>query len=555
MTKKSVKDYYAVLGVPQNASMEEIRLAYRRQARAYHPDLSGEPHAEERFKEINEAYEVLANAEKRKAYDYFTAGDAPEAKAEPTSTDSAEMPSTVAEPRVAASAQPAAATGQTESASQEDERRGRIYPPTWAILLIVLGGCIIVTVAIGSVLSLRDSGPTGGAESVTVTKLTTFISPPTIPADLTVIQEDGTPLRTVAPTRLNVAGTIFPVTTVLPEQGRWPLPVEQSGLALWMHGTLINYVIGLPYAASTESLLGGLTAGDQITLTLENGTRLAFGSPQPRRVDPGDVSPMAQDKPGLTLMILGTESPSRLVVKARYLPEDTLPAGEQEADGLTVEIRSAHIVEGVTPSEIDSWFFVVEYQITNTTPTDADPTFFDMRLEDGRGQSYGLSNEATRRGEYGELSAPVQAGTTVNGSAGYVIPRDVRSPLVWIFRADATSTDSIRFVTDFEPPAPAPAQPDVELYEAFLDANRDVIVVSGTVYNDGESGLTVSPDGIALTSSVGEGTLVATSPPLPWSVPADDYQDFELQFAAPEGAGSVLLNVLGFAFEIEGIRP
>ncbi|MGC9520928.1 MAG: DUF4352 domain-containing protein, partial [Anaerolineae bacterium] len=388
-----------------------------------------------------------------------------------------------------------------------------------------------------------------------VTKLTTFVSPPTIPADLIAVQEDGTPLRTVAPKSLNVAGTVFPVTTVLPEQGRWPLPAEQSGLALWMHGTLINYVIGLPYAASTESLLGGLSPGDQIALTLENGTRLTFGSPQSKRVDPNDISPMAQDKPGLTLVVLGAESPSRLVVKARYLPEDTLPPGQQQADGLTVEVRRAHIVEGVTPSEANSWFFVVEYQITNTTPTDVDPSFFDMRLEDGRGQSYALSSEATRRGEYGALEASIGAGAVVNGSAGYVIPRDARPPLVWIFRADATSTDSIRFVTDFEPPAPAPAQPDVELYEAFLDANRDVIVVSGTVYNDGESGLSVGPGEIALTSSVGEGDLVASSPTLPWTVPAGDYQDFELQFAAPEGAESVLLNVLGFAFEIEGLGP
>jgi curved DNA-binding protein CbpA len=67
MIQKSVKDYYAILGVLSTASLEEIRLAYRRQARAYHPDLSTDPDAEERFKEINEAYDILANSEKRQA--------------------------------------------------------------------------------------------------------------------------------------------------------------------------------------------------------------------------------------------------------------------------------------------------------------------------------------------------------------------------------------------------------------------------------------------------------------------------------------------------------
>lgn len=63
------KDYYAVLGVDRNASTEEIKKAYRRLARKYHPDVSKEPDAEERFKDINEAQEVLTDPQKRAAYD------------------------------------------------------------------------------------------------------------------------------------------------------------------------------------------------------------------------------------------------------------------------------------------------------------------------------------------------------------------------------------------------------------------------------------------------------------------------------------------------------
>jgi len=67
----SERDYYDVLGVGRNAGDDEIKGAFRKLARQYHPDVSKEVDAEEKFKEINEAYGVLADAEKRARYDRF----------------------------------------------------------------------------------------------------------------------------------------------------------------------------------------------------------------------------------------------------------------------------------------------------------------------------------------------------------------------------------------------------------------------------------------------------------------------------------------------------
>ncbi|GAB4434781.1 MAG: molecular chaperone DnaJ [Chloroflexi bacterium OHK40] len=71
MTTGAKRDYYEVLGVSRGASQDEIKKAFRRLARQYHPDVNKEPDAEARFKEINEAYEVLSDDQKRAVYDRF----------------------------------------------------------------------------------------------------------------------------------------------------------------------------------------------------------------------------------------------------------------------------------------------------------------------------------------------------------------------------------------------------------------------------------------------------------------------------------------------------
>lgn len=65
------QDYYKILGVERNADAADIKKAYRKLARKYHPDVNKAANSEDKFKEVNEAYDVLRDAEKRKAYDQF----------------------------------------------------------------------------------------------------------------------------------------------------------------------------------------------------------------------------------------------------------------------------------------------------------------------------------------------------------------------------------------------------------------------------------------------------------------------------------------------------
>ena len=72
------RDYYGILGVSKDATNEEIKRAYRRLARKYHPDVNPDPEAAEKFKEINAAYEVLSDPQKRQIVDLGGDPNAPE---------------------------------------------------------------------------------------------------------------------------------------------------------------------------------------------------------------------------------------------------------------------------------------------------------------------------------------------------------------------------------------------------------------------------------------------------------------------------------------------
>src|SRR3990172_12328931 len=67
----TTRDYYDILGVPRGASDEDVKRAFRKLAQQWHPDVNTDPGADDRFKEINEAYQVLSDPQRRQAYDVF----------------------------------------------------------------------------------------------------------------------------------------------------------------------------------------------------------------------------------------------------------------------------------------------------------------------------------------------------------------------------------------------------------------------------------------------------------------------------------------------------
>ena len=147
------RDFYEVLGVPRSASQDEIQRAYRKLARTYHPDVNSDPGAEDRFKEISEANDVLSDPETRRRYDAF----GPDFRQVPPDMD----PETWA--RIRAGAGAGAGTGRTGPGGFGPGGFGQGGPD--------LGG-INIEDLLGGLFGGRGFGPIRGADQETELELT-----------------------------------------------------------------------------------------------------------------------------------------------------------------------------------------------------------------------------------------------------------------------------------------------------------------------------------------------------------------------------------------------
>jgi|YNPNPStandDraft_1061719.scaffolds.fasta_scaffold00288_20 hypothetical protein len=263
------------------------------------------------------------------------------------------------------------------------------------------------------------------------------LTPPT-PSAPPVVDVGGTQISLPVPQRLNAGSLSYPIQATTPgATDTWATPEERPGAAIWVHGTVINYVLGLEPTAENQEMLEGLQRGDPLLLDLSNGTRLTFRVRSSQETSRDDPAIFAQAEPGLTLVLL-SEGEQQRVVRA-------------------------------------------EFEAT-TAPT----------------------------------------------------PAPEESP------------------TEVGPVAPA-AVPDVQIDQAFLGENGEVLHIVAVITNRGDEPLTVRESDIEISSSAGPGVLQTTAPLLPWTLSPGQTRDVELQFTRPE-ADTCVVTILGYTFEISGMN-
>jgi hypothetical protein len=437
--------------------------------------------------------------------------------------------------------------------------------PPWLLIGAAVGGSIIVII-IGILLThlQRDEG-----DQVPTLDPTT-LAEYALPAADPILVDSGTPWPQVnTPASIVLKGLEY---LVLPYQvqadGEWHYPAGQSGTAVWVYGTIINFVIGIEQTEANIAVLESLAPGDGITMTTASGGVYQFGFAGREELASSATDLFAQTHPGLTLVSLGGKDNARLVAHFRYLKGGE-QAGTAAEGGLTVSVGevaqlgdirltvlgTAYVYDD--PSVPEGWaFYVVDYQIENLSQEVLDPGRFRMQLQDGAGNTYSLNLPASQAGTFGYLLLTIPPNMVAQGTAGYLVPAPLHGPrLSWSFAQLGAPESMVRVLIEFDGPQEI-VDPDqlaaVDLSRAELSGDRTLLSVWGTVLNNSEDQLVVAGEEITLTGAGKAMPLRAADPAPPWTIAPGDVLSFRVAFQRPASPVATF-TVLNRPFEISGL--
>lgn len=446
----------------------------------------------------------------------------------------------------------------------------------WIVLAPIIGGTCLVLIAIVliAILAVRNlSGRSGEQEPgipLRVTRTTATPCPATPVATPgaaqicdTIVSSGDIEQPVPLPVTLTVAEQAFPMVITVPSAGVWSFPEGYPGAAAWVCGTVVNYLVQLEATPANQALLEGLTPGTALALRLSNGTNLLFHLAERRQVSAYDPDTLAQVHPGLTL-IYPLNGDTWQVITSDYAaetetaPVNTLAQPNQavQVGNVQVTVERGHVVREGMALQPGTMAYVVEYSLVNTGSEPLNTVNCVVKLQDGSGNWYLCSPEASAIGDYGPLGGQIAPGTTVQASAGYIVPETLTGPtVIWTFAPDATTQlqASVGIAYESSTTPAADGQFAAAVTDAFLSSDGQTVVIEAEIQNTGDTAVTVALQQISLTSSAGLSVLRMAAPPLPWVIAPGQTQVVELQYARPN-ASAALLTLGGYSFEIQGLQ-
>ena len=366
-----------------------------------------------------------------------------------------------------------------------------------------------------------------------------------------------------SPITLSLPGQQFNVQTqIIGADGTWTPTATEPATAVWVYGTVVNYVVGLPDSDENRALLEGLAPGDEMMLATRGGTRFTFSFNSRTIVPVTNRDIFAQTTPGITLVILGSEGTERLVVNGRYVVSETDNAsGNVVGLGETAQLENVQLTVNSSTyiadrPEIPPGFalFIVDYQIQNVGLTALDTGNLQLSLVDNLGNQYVVSPLATQLGNFPTLSGFLNANQITQASAGYQIPLGLESDtLNWVV-TNNNSGAQVYVTLPFTGGAAAAAGSSVSLARVEVSTDLTSLILGGQVTNLGTQPIVITESDVSLQTQDGSiYLLLSTNPPFPWTVSPGQTVQFFLTYQRPP-TDTAVFRVLNQGFQLTNLR-
>ena len=367
------------------------------------------------------------------------------------------------------------------------------------------------------------------------------------------------------PVTLGLPGQQFNVQTqIIGADGTWTPTTDaaEAGTAVWVYGSIVNYVVGLPDSEANRALLEGLAPGDEMVLATRGGTRFTFSFNNRSNVPVTNRDIFAQNSPGITLLLLGSEGNERLVVNGRYVVAETNNAGGSVVNlGETAQLENVQITVNSTTyiadrPEIPPGFalFLVDYQIQNVGLTALDSGNLQLGLVDSLGNQYVVSPVAAQLGNFPSLAGFLNANQVTQASAGYQIPLGLESnTLSWVV-TNRSSGAQVYVSLPFTGGSAVAEGLSISLARVEVSTDLTSLILGGQITNLSTQPIVVTESDVALQT--GDGAiylLLSTNPPFPWTVPPGQTLQFFLTYQRPP-ADTAVFRVLNQGFQLTNLR-
>lgn len=432
--------------------------------------------------------------------------------------------------------------------------------PLWILLLIIAilflgGGCSICSLSgygiYNRVIGVAELTPTPFSE-------TEFVDLAQDSAVIILSETDTITMSLDIPTSVKLQGQTFVVYPQVVQQGGAFTPSDGGDTAVWLYGTIVNYVLLFNDNERTRPLMEQIAPGDGIMLRTQSGKEIPFTFASRETIAAGNLDVYKQTSPAVTFILAGRNGNDRLIVTGHYDLDAESQSTEQSIAELgepvqleDLQMTATGAVYQLADASTGFANYLVDYQVQNMSLTAVDTSQLSYLLIDDFGNRYAYNAAVSQQGNNRPLSGYLNANENKTATAGFQIPIGLASErLRFVITQGAAQ---ILISIPFQSGASAEGA-SITLLAATVSPDLTTLALTGQVTNLGDQALLITESDVSLTTN--DGTvywLLSTNPPFPWTIGPGQTIPYTVSFQLPatEPATFTILNQL---FQLTALR-